>query len=95
MVEVSSRCVSVCLTAFLGVFVYMCVFTTTSVTCLSVLLLVFLSEGNHVAVFPEIRVSKRHATVSYCTGKLVFMYFVFSVNYLFFICFILSLIIKF
>ena len=66
----------------------MCVFECSLpnlVSSLPVLLLVFLSEGNHVAVFPEIRVSKRHATVSYCTGKLVFMYFVFSVNYLFYI----------
>jgi len=26
-------------------------------------------EGSHVAVFPELLVSKRHATVSFCTGK--------------------------
>jgi len=27
------------------------------------------TEGSHVAVFPELLVSKRHATVSFCTGK--------------------------
>ena len=28
-----------------------------------------ISEGNHVAVFSEIRVSKRHATISYSSEK--------------------------